>query len=134
MRRDISRLQTNALRVDLYQGSDGCPVIEPGSGAQRHGDAAVRTPLPAELRIIVPAIGSRSIYAVPPGIMQEEPSRSPLQRVVDECRRVPVGGSIRPRRVEGRGMELQENVVTTPGGFHPPSPRPNSFVLNHHPA
>src|SRR5260370_34734432 len=115
MRRDISRLQTNALRVDLYQGSDGCPVIEPGSGAQRHGDAAVRTPLPAELRIIVPAIGSRSIYAVPPGIMQEEPSRSPLQRVVDECRRGPGGGSIRPPRGERRGGGHQEELGKCPG-------------------
>src|SRR5258708_12281637 len=124
MRRDISRLQTNALRVDLYQGSDGCPVIEPGSGAQRHGDAAVRTPLPAELRIIVPAIGSRSIYAVPPGIMQEEPSRSPLQRVVDECRRAPEGGSIRPQPVEGSGIRPPADALRAPPGFHPPTPPP----------
>src|SRR5260221_13986199 len=129
MRRDISRLQTNALRVDLYQGSDGCPVIEPGSGAQRHGDAAMRTPLPAELRIKVPAIGSRSIYAVPPGIMQEEPSRSPLQRVVDECRRVPVGGSIRPRQGKRRGVEVQEDVVRARGGGQRRWPRENTSEI-----
>src|SRR5260221_9129383 len=123
MRLDRSRLQTNALRVDLYLGSDGCPVIEPGSGAQRHGDAAVRTPLPAELRIIVPAIGSRSIYAVPPGIMQEEPSRSPLQRVVDECRREPRGGFILPPRVEGLGVGAQEDGGKGRGGFKCPFPR-----------
>src|SRR5260370_16917618 len=99
MRRDISRLQTNALRVDLYQGSDGCPVIEPGGGAQRHGDAAVRTPLPAELRIIVPAIGSRSIYAVPPGIIQEEPSRSPLHPLLHESPPQPPGLSPPPHRL-----------------------------------
>src|SRR5258708_27327565 len=126
MRRDISRLETNALRVDLYQGSDGCPVIEPGSGAQRHGDAAVRTPLPAELRIIVPAIGSRSIYAVPPGIMQEEPSRSPLQRVVDDCRRVSVEGPLPPRRPARGGLELSKKLLNGPGGCQPAAPRPHT--------
>src|SRR6266571_599571 len=108
MGRDASRPTTNVLPVDLYQCSNRCPVIEPGSSAQRHGDAAVRTPLPAKLWIIVPEIGSRSIHAMPPGVVQEETSRSPLQCIVDVGWWVPVGRTIRPRRIESRRMELQK--------------------------
>src|SRR2546428_2529192 len=103
----------NLLRINLYQGPNGSPVIEPGSGVQRHSNTAMRTPLPAKFRIIVPAIGSRAIHAVPPGVVQEKTSRSPLQGIIDVGRRVPVGRAIRPLGGKRRRMELQKNVVRT---------------------
>src|SRR6266699_6130087 len=70
-------------------------------------------PLPTKFRIIVPAIGSRPIHAMPPGIVQEKSASFPLQRIIDEGRRVPVGRAIRPWGGKGRRVEFQKDMVCT---------------------
>src|SRR5437016_2893928 len=73
----------------------------------------MRPPLPAEFRVEVPAVGARPIHAMPPGIVQEEPTSPPLQSVIDEGRWIPVGRTSRPGRFEPSGMQLQEDMVGT---------------------
>src|SRR3981081_1606449 len=76
--------------IDLYQGSERRPVIEPGGGLLWHCHTAVSTSLPAIYRIKVPDIGSRTVHSAPPGVMQEISASMPLQCIVDMCWWMPV--------------------------------------------
>src|SRR5450755_984544 len=110
---------------NLHSCTDRGPVVEPRGGTQRHRYAAVRTILPTVNGIVVPDISTRTIDAMPPGVVQEEASGQELQRVVNIGWWVPVHRAIGKRRIERRRTELGKDVEGTRRRFQ-------SWATGHH--